>query len=91
MTKVSFLIDLSAEELVDDVRLLSYVYFFLDEALDVFDDFLLMFGTSILFLITKQTPKIVLNILKNPISIEIAINSMTPGNTASHVDSLNLR
>ena len=46
-------------------------------------------GTSILFLITKHTPKIELIRLKKPMTIEMAINSTIPGSTASQTDFLN--
>ena len=45
-------------------------------------------GTSILFRMTKQTPNMEFSRLKNPISMEIAINSIIPGSTASHTESL---
>jgi hypothetical protein len=48
----------------------------------------LALGTSILFRMTKQTPNMEFSRLKNPISMEIAINSITPGSTASHTESL---
>ena len=41
-----------------------------------------------MFLMTKHTPNIEFRRLKNPISIEMAINSMIPGRTASHTESL---
>jgi len=45
-------------------------------------------GTSILFLMTKHTPKIEFSKLKKPINIDSAINSMIPGRTASQMESL---
>jgi hypothetical protein len=41
-----------------------------------------------LFLMTKHTPNIEFSRLKNPINMETAINSMIPGRTASHTESL---
>jgi hypothetical protein len=41
-----------------------------------------------LFRMTKQTPNMEFSRLKNPISMEMAINSMIPGRTASHTESL---
>lgn len=37
---------------------------------------------------TKHTPNIEFSRLKNPISIDTAINSMIPGSTASHTEPL---
>lgn len=41
-----------------------------------------------MFRMTKHTPNIEFSRLKNPISMETAINSMIPGRTASHTESL---
>lgn len=41
-----------------------------------------------MFRMTKHTPNIEFSRLKNPISMETAINSIIPGRTASHIESL---
>ena len=69
--------------ILDDADFLKSGDFIAEEFLRSWD-----MGTSILFLITKHTPKIEFSRLKKPISIERAINSIIPGRIASHNESL---